>query len=138
MSERPAIVVESSCSGARGVAVLNRLAGVWGLPERIPVDNGPEFSAKALDDWAHRQGVKLVFSRPGTPTANPYSEAFNGRCRAQCLDQQWFASLAEARPIIEAWRIDYHEVRPHTALNNQTPAAYTAAYLRNQAREETG
>ena len=136
--ESPAIVVESSFSGARVVAILNRLAGVWGLPESIQVDNGPEFSSKALDDWAHRHGVKLVFSRPGTPTDNPYIEAFNGRFRAECLDQHGFASLEEARQIIEAWRIDYNEVRPHTALNNQTPAAYKAAYLRNQAREETG
>jgi putative transposase len=118
--------------------MLNRLADSWGLPTSIQVDNGPEFTSKALDDWAHRHRIKLVFSRPGTPTDNPSSEAFHGRFRAECLDQHWFASLEEARQIIEDWRIDYHEVRPHTALDNQTPVAYKAAYLRNQAREETG
>jgi putative transposase len=136
--ESPAIVVDRSFSGARVVAVLNRLEGVWGLPNSIQVDNGPEFSSKALDDWAHRHGVKLVFSRPGTPTDNPYIEAFNGRLRAECLNQHWFASLEEARQIIEAWRIDYNEVRPHTSLDNRTPVAYKAAWIDNQAREETG
>lgn len=136
--ESPAIVADCSFSGARVVAVLNRLASVWGLPKRIQVDNGPEFTSKALDDWVHRHQITLIFSRPGTPTDNPYIEAFNGRFRAECLDQHWFASLEEARQIIEAWRVDYNEVRPHTALDNQTPAAYKATYLRNQAREETG
>lgn len=136
--ESPMIVVDRSFSGTRVVAVLNRLADSWGLPKSIQVDNGPEFTSKALDDWAHRHRIKLVFSQPGTPTDNPYIEAFNGRFRAECLDQHWFASLEEARQIIEAWRIDYNEVRPHTALDNQTPAAYKAAYLRNQAREEPG
>lgn len=136
--ESPAIVVDQSLSGVRVVAVLDRLTLSWGLPKVIQVDNGPEFSSRALDDWAHRHGVKLAFSRPGTPTDNPYIEAFNGRLRAECLDQHWFASLEEARHLIEAWRIDYNHVRPHTALGNQTPAAYKAAALKNQAREETG
>lgn len=136
--ESPAIVVDQSLTGARVVALLERLAGSWGLPKVIQVDNGPEFSSRALDDWAHRHGVRLAFSRPGTPTDNPSIEAFNGRLRAECLDLHWFASLEEARQIIEAWRIDYNHVRPHTALANQTPAGYKAAYLKNQAREETG
>lgn len=136
--ESPAIVADTAFSGARVVAALNRLEATWGLPKSIQVDNGPEFTSRALDDWARRQGVKLVFSRPGTPTDNPYIEAFNGRFRAECLDQYWFASLEEARQVVDAWRIHYNEVRPHTALGNQTPAAYKAAFLRNQAREETG
>jgi putative transposase len=136
--ESPAIVVDHTFSGARVVAVLNRLAGVWGLPNVIQVDNGSEFTSRALDDWAHRHGVKLAFSRPRTPTDNPYIEAFNGRLRAQCLHQHWFASVEEARAIIEAWRIDYNEVRPHTALDHQTPPPYRAAGSGHQAGEETG
>jgi putative transposase len=136
--ESPALVVDQSLSGARVVATLDRLACSWGLPKVIQVDNGPEFSSRALDDWAHRHRVKLAFSRPGTPTDNPYIEAFNGRLRAECLDLYGFASLEEARQIIEGWRIDYNHVRPHTALGNQTPAAYKAATMKNQARGETG
>lgn len=136
--ESPAIVVSNAFSGAQVVAVLTRLEAAWGLPKSIQVDNGPEFTSKDLDDWAHRHRVTLIFSRPGTPTDNPYIEAFNGRFRAECLDQHWFASLEEARQIIEAWRVDYNHVRPHTALDNQTPAAYKAACRSNQAKEETG
>jgi putative transposase len=136
--ERPAIVVDHAFAGARVVAVLHRLEGVWGLPKVIQVDNGPEFTSWALDDWAHRHGVKLACSRPGTPTDNSYIEAFNGRLRAECLDQHWFASLEEARQIIEAWRVDYNEVRPPTALDHQTPLAFRAAWAGHQANEETG
>jgi putative transposase len=136
--ESPAIEVATSLPGKRVVAVLERLAQSHGLPHVLQVDNGPEFISKVLDEWAHRRGVKLSFSRLGTPTDNPSSEAFNGRFRAACLDQHWFVSLEDARQTIEAWRIDYNEVRPHTALGNQTPAAYKVAYLSNQPREETG
>jgi putative transposase len=136
--ESPAIAVDSSFSGSAVVAVLERVTQTHGLPKAIQVDNGPEFVSKALDMWAHRNGVKLAFSRPGTPTDNPYIEAFNGRVRQECLDQNWFASLEDARQIIEAWRVEYNEVRPHTALQNQTPAAFKAAWLRSQLLAESG
>jgi len=136
--ESPAIAVDTSFSGSAVVAVLERVAQTHRLPKVIQVDNGPEFVSKALDAWAHRNGVRLAFSRPGTPTDNPYIEAFNGRVRQECLDQNWFASLEDARQIIEAWRVEYNEVRPHTALQNQTPAAFKAAWPRNQALAETG
>jgi putative transposase len=77
--ESPAIAVDTSFSGSAVVAVLERVAKTHGLPKIIQVDNGPEFVSKVLDAWAHRNGVKLAFSRPGTPTDNPYIEAFNGR-----------------------------------------------------------
>jgi putative transposase len=136
--ESPAIEVDTSLPGRRVVAVLERLAQTHGLPQVLQVDNGPEFISQALDEWAHRRGVKLKFSRLGTPTDNPFIEAFNGRFREECLNQHWFLSVEDARQSIEAWRIDYNEVRPHTSLGNQTPVAYKAAYLRNHAREETG
>jgi putative transposase len=120
------------------VAVLERVAAHHGLPQVIQVDNGPEFTSRALDVWAHRHGVKLAFSRPGTPTDNPFIEAFNGRLRAECLDQQWFLSLDEARRCLEEWRRDYNTIRPHTALDNQTPAAFTAGWHEQQTNRETG
>jgi hypothetical protein len=70
------------------------------------VDNGPEFVSKALDAWAYRHGVQLIFSRPGKPTENPFVEVFHSHFRDECLDQHWFASLEEARQIIEAWRTE--------------------------------
>ena len=127
--ESPAIEVSSSFSGQAVAEVLERLAQTTGLPQGIQVDDGPEFVSKALDEWARRHQVTLAFSRPGTPTDNPFIEAFNGRFRQECLDQNWFTSLDEARSIIAAWREDYNTVRPHTALANLTPAAYKAQEL---------
>jgi putative transposase len=126
--ECPAIEVGQSLTGPRVVAVLNRLKVIRDLPRSISVDNGPEFISKALDAWAHEHGVYLEFSRPGTPTDNAYIEAFNGRLREECLDQQWFASLEDARRIIEDWRQDYNTDRPHGALGNLTPQAFAAGW----------
>jgi putative transposase len=124
----PAIEVGSSVTGERVVGVLERLKRMVGRPERIAVDNGPEFISKALDAWAYRNGVQLEFSRPGKPTDNAFAESFNGRFRDECLNQHWFASLEEARQTIEAWRIDYNTERPRRGLGQQTPAAWAAAW----------
>ena len=132
------IEVNSSFSGQAVAEVLERLAQTTGLPKAIQVDNGPEFVSKALDEWAHRRKVKLAFSRPGTPTDNPFIEAFNGRFRQECLDQNWFESLDDARTIIEAWRKDYNTVRPHSALGQLTPAAYKENWLQQQRLSGSG
>jgi putative transposase len=124
----PAIEVDVSLPGNRVVAVLDRASELYGPPQRIWVDNGPEFISKALDQWAYRHGVRLEFSRPGKPTDNAFVESFNGHFREECLDQHWFQCLEEARTLIEAWRIDYNTERPHRALRQQTPAAVRAAW----------
>jgi putative transposase len=124
----PAIEASVSLTGERVVAILERLTGTVGRPERIAIDNGPEFISKALDAWAYRNGVQLEFSRPGKPTDNAFAESFNGHFRAECLDCHWFVSLEEARHTIEAWRPDYNTERPHRALRQQTPAAWEAAW----------
>jgi putative transposase len=124
----PAIEVGVSLTGERVVAVLERLQRTTGTPQRIAIDNGPEFVSKALDAWAYRNGVQLEFSRPGKPTDNAFAESFNGRFRDECLDQHWFASLEEVRQTVEAWRIDYNTERPHRALGQQAPAAWEAAW----------
>ena len=130
--ESPSSAVERSFSGERVTEMLEQAVQRSGLPVAMQVDNRPEFTSKALDEWAARNKVKLVFSRPGTPTDNPYIEAVNGRLRAECLDQHWFGSLEDARRIIEAWHVEYNTERPHSALNNQAPAAYRAAWERQQ------
>ncbi len=93
----PAIEVDTSLSGRRVIEVLERAAARYGLPKIICVDNGPEFSGRALDQWAHQHSVKLQFSRPGKPTDNAMIETFNAKVRAECLDQHWFTSLQEAQ-----------------------------------------
>ena len=119
----PAIDVRLSYRGADVVATLERIAEVYGRPKRIRVDNGPEFISKDLDLWAWLHGVELDFSRPGKPTDNSFAESFNGRFRAECSNTYWFLSLDDARLKCEAWRRDYNEVRPHSAIGNQTPMA---------------
>ena len=119
-----AIEVDTSLGGARVVAVLDRLAETKGLPRTITMDNGPEFTSRCLDEWAYRNGVKLNFIRPGKPVENAFAESFIGRLRDECLNENWFISLKDARDIIERWRIDYNEGRPHTSLGGLTPLEY--------------
>lgn len=126
--ESPAIEVDVSLGSERVVAVLERLAMTRGLPERIVLDNGPEFQSRALDAWAHRRGVSLNFIRPGKPVENAFIESFNGRLRDECLNQHWFLSLADARRTIESWRVSYNTARPHRGLALRTPAEYAEQF----------
>jgi putative transposase len=119
----PAIDVRLSYRGADVVATLERIARSHGRPKCIRVDNGPEFISKELDLWAWMHGVALDFSRPGKPTDNAFAESFNGKFRTECLNAFWFLSLDDAAAKCEAWRKDYNEIRPHSAIGNQTPLA---------------
>jgi putative transposase len=124
--EALAIEVDTSLGGHRVVRVLERLAALRGLPQVIVSDNGPEFTGRALDGWAYKAGIKLHFIRPGKPTENAYAESFNGKFRDECLNEHWFIDLDDARTKIEAWRVDYNEVRPHSSLANATPKEYSS------------
>jgi putative transposase len=112
--------------------VLERAAQTFGLPKTICVDNGPQFSGRTLDHWAHQQGIKLQFSRPGKPTDNAMIETFNAKVRAECLDQHWFTSLEEAQEQLESWRQEYNEQSPQSSLSNQTPAEFIAFWHTQQ------
>ena len=125
--ECPAIEVETSLGGVRLVGVLERLAETGGLPEVISLDNGSEFAGKALDEWAYRRGIKLNFIRPGKPVENAFAESFNGRLRDEYLNINWFMSIKHAREVIESWRRDYNEVRPHSSLKGRSPKEYAEA-----------
>ncbi len=125
--ESPAIEVAPSIGGHQVVEVLERLARQRSLPKTIRVDNGPEFTLQLLDQWAYLNGVELDFSRPGKPTDNAYIEAFNARLRAECLNENWFLSLEDAREKVEAWRKDYNGERPHGALGNLAPEEFVLA-----------
>ena len=113
-----------SFRGSDVVETLERGAAEFGYPKTIRVDNGPEFVSKELDLWAFMQGVTLDFSRPGKPTDNAFIESFNGKFRAECLNANWFLSLDEARAKCEAWRRDYNEVRPHSAIGNKCRSSF--------------
>jgi putative transposase len=136
--ECPVIEVDTSLSGQRVVRVLERLIGERGLPSMLVMDNGPEFAGTAVDQWAAARGVTLHFITPGKPVENAYIESFNGKFRDECLNEAWFRTVVEARCEIEAWRHDYNEVRPHSALSNLTPVAFAEhAHGRQTAREES-
>lgn len=122
-----AIEVDTSITGVRVLAVLDRIADARGLPKSITVDNGPEFDSQVLDQWAYGHAVHLSFIRPGKPNENAYIESFNGRFRDECLNEHWFLSLAHARSVIEAWRIEYNTERPHSSLGNRTPEEFADA-----------
>ena len=122
----PALEVDISLSGQRVVQVLERLRLQGRLPRRLLTDNGPEFTGRALNEWAQKHGIGLEHSRPGKPTDNGFVESFNGRLRDECLNQNIFVSLADARHLIEEWRQDYNCNRPHSALGWQSPETYRA------------
>lgn len=127
--ESLAIVPAHALKGEDVVRVLEQLKASDRLPKRTKVDNGSEFISKAHDKWAYANGVVLDFSRPGKPVDNALIESFNGSFRDECLNVHWFVSLADAEEKIEAWRIEYHEWRPHSSLGNRTPKEFIESIL---------
>lgn len=117
----PAIDVRQQYRGRDVVDTLERVTSIYGLPKSIRVDQGPEFISKDLDLWAWSKGVTLDFSRPGKPTDNAFAESFNGKVRAECIDQNWFLTLDDAQSKCEAFRREYNEERPHSAIGKRTP-----------------
>jgi putative transposase len=117
-------VVDFSLCGQRLARELDRLAEQRALPKTIVCDNGPELTSKALFFWSQRTNVKLHFIQPGKPTQNAFVESFNGKFREYCLNLHWFASLADARSKIDAWRHHYNHVRPHRSLGRKPPAVF--------------
>ena len=126
--ESLAIEVGQRLQGGDVARVLDRIKLDRGaLPEKIRVDNGSEFTSKRLDQWAYLSGVRLDFSRPGKPTDNGLIEAFNGRLRAECLNENWFLSLDDAKRKVAAWRRHYNRDRPHSALGSLAPEEFAAS-----------
>lgn len=91
------------------------------LSKNIRVDQGSEFISRDLDLWTHHKGLDLDFSRLCKPTDNNFIESFNGKFRAEFLNTHLFMSLDDARTKMEAWRRDYNEVRPRSAIGDKPP-----------------
>jgi putative transposase len=123
----PAIEVDTSLPGLRVIRTLERAIELRGKPKLIVMDNGPEFTCRALDEWAWSRGIALHWIDPGKPMQNAFVESFNGRFREECLDQHHFVSLDDARALIEGWREDYNTVRPHTSLRGLSPEEFLRA-----------
>ena len=108
--------------GHRCHRCLSDLFILRGIPDHIRSDNGPEFVAKAVQDWIGAVGAKTAYIEPGSPWENGYCESFNSKLRDELLNGEIFYSLKEARIVIEAWRRHYNEVRPHSSLGYRPPA----------------
>jgi transposase InsO family protein len=93
-----------------------------GIPEHLRSDNGPEFTAEVVRKWLTRLGVKTLFIEPGNPWENGYIESFNGKLRDELLNREVFSTLTEAKILIEQWRREYNQVRPHSSLGYRPPA----------------
>jgi len=124
--EGVAITVGQSLKGDDVVRTLNQLKNKRGVPKLLFCDNGSEFTSQAMDLWAYQNAAKIDFSRPGKPTDNAFVESFNGTFRAECLDAHWFADLDEAKQLIESWRREYNESRPHRSLGERTPSEFAS------------
>jgi putative transposase len=122
------IEVDFSLPGARVTRALDEIAAERGYPTMLLCDNGPEFRGKELDQWAFQHGVTLHFIDPGKPTQNAFIESFNGKFRYEFLEQSWFTEIQDARRESADWRRSYNEERPHSSLDNQTPAEFAAGF----------
>ena len=96
-------------------------------PQYIRSDNGPEFTAKAVRSWLKDLEVTTLFIEPGSPWENGYIESFNGKLREELFNREIFTTLIEAKMLVEEWRKEYNQVRPHSALNYRPPAPETIA-----------
>jgi len=117
-----AIIVERSIKSDDVLHTLSNLFLIYGVPENIRSDNGPEFRAKTVRRWLERIGVKTAFIEPGSPWENGYNESFNGKLRDELLNREVFYNITEAKVVIENWRKEYNTVRPHSSLEYRPPA----------------
>jgi len=119
-----AIDVAGSIRSKRVIEVLSRLVSAHGAPLFLRSDNGPEFVSHAILEWIAESGIATALIDPGKPWQNGTNESFNGRFRDECLSVEWFRSRAEAKVVIEAWRLHFNAIRPHSSLNYLTPLEF--------------
>jgi len=121
-----ALEARQSFRGEDVAEVLSGLIGHYGKPQTIQCDQGTEFTSLAMDHWAYWNQVGLDFSRPGTPGDNARNEAFNGTVRRECLTSHYFLNLKEASAILESWKEEYNNERPHGSLGQIPPVVFRA------------
>jgi len=125
--ESPAIELGRSIRAGDVIAILEYLFMVRGAPKFIRSDNGPEFIAEAIEKWLKIHNVETLHISPGSPWENGYIESFNGKLRDDVLNREVFHSVKEAKVIVENWRLEYNNHRPHSSLGYMTPAAFAAS-----------
>jgi len=125
--------VDRSIGAAKVIASLEWLFLLHGPPAHIRSDNGPELVAKELQKWLKERGTKTLYITPGSPWENPYIESFHDKLRDECLNMHVFVDGRHAQQVVEAWRNEYNEQRPHSSLNYMTPNEF-AEHCRNSSR----
>jgi putative transposase len=120
------IAVGRRLNGQAVADALEAICRFRGYPALIPTDQGPDFTGRALDQWASANKVRLMLTQPGKPTQNAYIESFNGKFCEECLNEHWFVSLEHPRAVIGAWRCDYNEVRPHSSIKERAREEFAA------------
>ena len=129
------IETDYSLKSSRVIWVLKHLINRYGKPQKIRMDNGPEFVAKLAQAWSVANAIEFKYIQPGKPMQNAYIERKNGSMRRELLNTYLFSSLAEVRIMAEEWRIDYNEERPHKALRYLSPVKY--AEQKAKARQQS-
>ena len=138
------ITADFGIGGEYVTRLLDRAATFRGYPQAVRTDNRPEFTCRSFMTWAQKHGIKHILIEPGSPTQNAYIESFNGTFRDECLNENWFESLEQARQTIATWRTDYNETRPHSSCGRMPPAKFAALnrYLTGDSKQhnktETG
>lgn len=128
--------VHFSYPAALVIRALDIISLERGLPERIRVDNGPEYISKDLEAYCDNRGVKLDFIEPGNPQQNAYIERFNRTFREDVLDANWLMSLSHAQQLTNEWREDYNNYHPHGSLDYQSPIAYRKSFHKGSRDQE--
>jgi putative transposase len=106
------------------ITVVEAAIARYGMPEHLRSDIGPEFIASCMQDWLKAQEIKTLYIKPGSPWENGHIASFHDKLRDECLNRELFGNLQEARVILESWRVEYNERRPHSSLGYQTPSEY--------------
>ena len=121
------IDIGTGMPSARVTRYLDQLAAWHGYPEKVRVDNGPEFTSSEFTEWANQHDVKVDYIKPGCPYQNAYIERFNRTYRDEILDLYLFTNLQEVKALTANWMRVYNNERPHDSLNDMTPAEYRSA-----------
>lgn len=137
-NKSPAVHPAFSIAGVYLTEILEQACEIYGYPEVIQCDNGPEFRGQELDKWCFRHNIKINYTRPGKPVDNCHIESFNGTFRYECLNANYFHSLKTARKIIESWRVEYNEERPQKRLKGMTPSQYEDMLIRQKTNPVDG
>ncbi len=127
-----AVEVAGRITAAGVIRVVQRLIAQYGTPAYLRSDNGPEFVAQAVKTWLAEQGIQTAYIEGGKPWQNGTNESFNGKLRDECLNMEWFRHRREAQIVIEQWRRQYNEQRPHSSLGYQPPSQVRAMYHTSQ------